>query len=314
MRRIVALLAARSSPRSASPSASAGTRGQGPEGQRHVRCSSSPSTTSTATSRPPAGRPVDAARVGAMTPAGPSTSPTHVERRSEPTNANTIIVVGAGDLIGASPLISALFHDEPTIEAMNPIGLDVNARRQPRVRRRARRALRMQNGGCHPSTAARTATVRRRRLRLPGGERRRRGRPARRSSRLTRSGSFNGAKVAFIGMTLEGTPDIVTPTGVAGLDFRRRGRRRSTRSSRSCGTTGRASDRRPPPRGRLRRPAALDESTDAAGSDVPGRLVEIVDRGLDHAGRRRRQRPHAPAVQLRDRRQAASRARRRSAG
>ncbi len=37
------------------------------------------------------------------------------------------IFVSAGDLIGASPLISALFHDEPTIEAMNLIGLDINA-------------------------------------------------------------------------------------------------------------------------------------------------------------------------------------------
>ena len=36
------------------------------------------------------------------------------------------IVVSAGDLIGASPLVSALFHDEPTIEAMNLIGLDIN--------------------------------------------------------------------------------------------------------------------------------------------------------------------------------------------
>ena len=37
------------------------------------------------------------------------------------------IVVSAGDLIGASPLLSALFHDEPTIEATNPSGLDLNA-------------------------------------------------------------------------------------------------------------------------------------------------------------------------------------------
>ena len=34
------------------------------------------------------------------------------------------ITVGAGDLIGASPLVSALFHDEPTIEALNSIGMD----------------------------------------------------------------------------------------------------------------------------------------------------------------------------------------------
>ena len=32
--------------------------------------------------------------------------------------------------------------------------------------------------------------------------------------------SFDGVKVAFIGMTLQGTPAIVTPTGVAGLEFR----------------------------------------------------------------------------------------------
>ena len=45
----------------------------------------------------------------------------------EATNPRTRFVVSAGDLIGASPLLSALFHDEPTIEAMNEIGLDFNA-------------------------------------------------------------------------------------------------------------------------------------------------------------------------------------------
>jgi 5'-nucleotidase len=40
--------------------------------------------------------------------------------------ADNSIFVSAGDLIGASPLISALFHDEPTIEAMNLMGLDIN--------------------------------------------------------------------------------------------------------------------------------------------------------------------------------------------
>ena len=41
--------------------------------------------------------------------------------------AENSIIVSAGDLIGASPLISALFHDEPTIEAMNLIGLASNS-------------------------------------------------------------------------------------------------------------------------------------------------------------------------------------------
>lgn len=41
-------------------------------------------------------------------------------------NPNTI-VVGAGDIFGASPLISALFEEEPSIQAMNALGLDITA-------------------------------------------------------------------------------------------------------------------------------------------------------------------------------------------
>ena len=37
------------------------------------------------------------------------------------------VVVSAGDMIGATPLLSALFHDEPAIETFNEIGLDFNA-------------------------------------------------------------------------------------------------------------------------------------------------------------------------------------------
>ena len=37
------------------------------------------------------------------------------------------VVVAAGDLVGASPLVSALFHDEPTIEVMNRLGLDFSS-------------------------------------------------------------------------------------------------------------------------------------------------------------------------------------------
>src|SRR5947208_13379719 len=34
------------------------------------------------------------------------------------------IFVAAGDLIGASPFLSALFHDEPTIESLSMMGLE----------------------------------------------------------------------------------------------------------------------------------------------------------------------------------------------
>ena len=58
--------------------------------------------------------------------------------------------VSAGDLIGASPLISALFHDEPTIEAMNLIGLDFNGVGNHEFDEGPAELLRMQQGGSHP--------------------------------------------------------------------------------------------------------------------------------------------------------------------
>jgi len=50
---------------------------------------------------------------------------THV-RQLRATNPDNTVFTSAGDLIGASPLVSALFHDEPTIEAFNLMGLDYN--------------------------------------------------------------------------------------------------------------------------------------------------------------------------------------------
>ena len=134
-------------------------------------------------------------------------------------NSNTI-TVGAGDLIGASPLVSALFHDEPTIEALNSIGLDVSAVGNHEFDEGVGELLRMQNGGCHPLDGCQDGspfagaffqylaanvyyegtdeTI------LPEYEVK----------------SVDGKKIAFIGLTLEGTPTIVTPTAVAGLEFR----------------------------------------------------------------------------------------------
>src|SRR5688572_11640538 len=72
--------------------------------------------------QPPSG---SSGRVGATNAGGVGFLATHI-RALEATNPNTV-VVSAGDLIGASPLLSALFRDEPTIEAFNQIGLDLNA-------------------------------------------------------------------------------------------------------------------------------------------------------------------------------------------
>src|SRR5689334_18319859 len=58
------------------------------------------------------------------------------------------IFVAAGDLIGASPFLSALFHDEPTIEALSLMGLEVAAVGNHEFDEGKDELLRMQNGGC----------------------------------------------------------------------------------------------------------------------------------------------------------------------
>ncbi|PHV12531.1 bifunctional metallophosphatase/5'-nucleotidase [Chitinimonas sp. BJB300] len=130
------------------------------------------------------------------------------------------VVVAAGDLIGASPLLSALFHDEPTIEAMNEMGLEFNAVGNHEFDEGAEELVRMQNGGCHPVDgcvgkanfggakfkylAANVVNEKTGKTLFP--------------AYLVKE--FQGIKVAFIGMTLKGTPSVVSPAGVAGLKFR----------------------------------------------------------------------------------------------
>ena len=142
---------------------------------------------------------------------------THI-RNLEGDERNSL-VVSAGDLIGASPLLSALFHDEPTIEAMNRIGLDLNAVGNHEFDEGAAELRRMQRGGCHPTDGCQDGTG------FAGARfdflaanvvNERTGRTLFRPWRIRR---FQGIKVGFIGMTLEGTPGIVSPSGVAGLDF-----------------------------------------------------------------------------------------------
>src|SRR4029453_2985468 len=65
-------------------------------------------------------------------------------------NPNSIIVA-AGDLIGASPLLSGLFHDEPTIESMNAMNLAVSSVGNHEFDEGWRELVRMQKGECHPT-------------------------------------------------------------------------------------------------------------------------------------------------------------------
>ena len=70
------------------------------------------------------------------------------ERKKSHAAGATPLTVAAGDLIGASPLLSAAFHDEPTITAMNLLGLDVSSVGNHEFDEGVNELLRMQKGGC----------------------------------------------------------------------------------------------------------------------------------------------------------------------
>jgi 5'-nucleotidase len=135
------------------------------------------------------------------------------------TEGRQTLTVGAGDLIGASPLVSAAFHDEPTIELMNEVGLQVSSVGNHEFDEGVAELIRMQRGGCHPVDGCQDGD------------------------------GFNGAKftylaantinnktglpilppidikfvggvpVGFVGLTLEGTAGIVNPAGIKNVHF-----------------------------------------------------------------------------------------------
>jgi len=210
---------------------------------------------------PPSG---SSGRIGTVDAGGAEFFHTHLARLRA-TNRNTV-VVAAGDLIGASPLTSALFHDEPTIESLNLAGLQVTSVGNHEFDEGRTELLRMQKGGCHPKdgcqgkssfagakfkylgayvklpvTAKETAAYKKAlanatakinthrvfcskkvnkrtltctrpfRVKLP-----KKPNPNRTLLPPYEIRSVGGVKIGFIGMTLEGTPQIVTPLGVAG--------------------------------------------------------------------------------------------------
>jgi 5'-nucleotidase len=129
------------------------------------------------------------------------------------------LLVSAGDLIGASPLVSALYHDEPTIEAMNKIGLDLNAVGNHEFDEGEAELKRMQRGGCHPTDGCDTGhTFKGADFKFLAANVVRKS-DAQTLFRPYAIRRFQGKKVGFIGMTLEGTPQIVAPSGISNLNF-----------------------------------------------------------------------------------------------
>lgn len=130
------------------------------------------------------------------------------------------LTVAAGDLIGGSPAFSGLFHDEPSVESANAMGLDVSSVGNHEFDEGVTELLRMQNGGCHPDDgcyfpnqpyagadfqwlAANVVDTDTGETPLP-------------PYWIERFGSI---EVAFIGMTLEATDTLVAAAGIEGYDF-----------------------------------------------------------------------------------------------
>jgi 5'-nucleotidase len=140
----------------------------------------------------------------------------------------------AGDNIGATPLASALFHDEPTVVVSNLMGVDLASVGNHEFDEGSAELLRMQDGGCHPVDGCAAAPYA-----LPDGSTTdvypgadfqylstnvvvdATGQTLFPATATTEFTSATGKKIeiGFIGEVLEATPTIVTPTGVAGLTF-----------------------------------------------------------------------------------------------
>ena len=153
-----------------------------------------------------------------VVPAGGSETMATLVKELRAGHKNTIFVA-AGDLIGASPFLSAMFHDEPTIESLSMMGLDISSVGNHEFDEGKDELLRMQNGGCHPTEkclgphpftgakfhylAASTIDKSTGKTLFPPYEIR----------------EFDGIPVGFIGLTLKGTPEIISPTAAADLEF-----------------------------------------------------------------------------------------------
>lgn len=133
-----------------------------------------------------------------------------------------LLLVGAGDMIGASPAMSAMFADEPTIQALNLIGMRATSVGNHEFDNGRVELLRQAQGGCANSPrpdkacqfgphqgakfsylAANVIDTRTNRPLFPA----------------YRIEEVKGVKVAFIGTVLKATPELVAAGGVGGLQF-----------------------------------------------------------------------------------------------
>jgi 5'-nucleotidase len=175
-------------------------------------------------------------RIGGVDAGGVEYLATHLAELKA-RNPNTVIV-SAGDNVGASPFISALFHDQPTIEALNAAGLEISSVGNHEFDEGWVELYRMQRGGCHPVDGCvnnmpfKGATFRylsanvildphKAKQPAPAGLGWQ-GSPDRSAPLLPpyTIKEIGGVKIGFIGMVLKDTKELVLAEGVEGLTFK----------------------------------------------------------------------------------------------
>jgi 5'-nucleotidase len=150
------------------------------------------------------------------------------------------LTVAAGDLIGGSPSLSGLFKDEPSIETLNTMGVDVSSVGNHEFDEGTAELLRMQYGGCHPTEgcfdqdgySGADFTYLAANAVYKDGVKVTKPKHAKKYGDWFKSSTgrtvlppttvkvVDGIKVGFIGMTLEGTPELVAPAGIKDITFK----------------------------------------------------------------------------------------------
>lgn len=148
--------------------------------------------------------------------------------------ADNSYTVAAGDLIGGSPFFSGLFHDEPSVETLNAMDLDYSGVGNHEFDEGTTELMRMQNGGCHPVDGCYFTDYD---ANMPGDQEFAGADFKWLAANVTEDSpdgtddfedtiadwavetTAGGKKIAFIGMTLEGTDELVAPAGIVGFTF-----------------------------------------------------------------------------------------------
>lgn len=141
---------------------------------------------------------------------------THLRQLEEEVDHS--VVLSTGDNIGASPLASALFHDEPTIEVLNEIGVQASVVGNHEFDEGFAELQRIQRGGCHPDDGCKFEES------FQGAQFPYLGANVTRTSGAPALMPFTvevrgGVPIGIIGVALRGVPDVVVPSAVAGLRF-----------------------------------------------------------------------------------------------